>query len=201
MYSFALAISCSAPGTVYLSPACFPVRGVGRVSYQRLSATKEDAREDFEYYAAKDDKSEEAYVFVVHAIVSKTRRESRGGSPGESIPSQTGEMGDLGVSLFLFLSSSLDLPRRASWSRANLRFARRCWGVCACMEETSSLHPRLANYTHEYCFALWINTCERRSQRDRGGWKGFRAVGGFWFRDSTRLGSERTLCICACATD
>lgn len=62
------------------------------------------------------------------------RRGGRGGGFFSfiDIPSQTGEMGDLGTSLFFFLSSSLDLPRRASWSRANLRFARRCWGVCAC---------------------------------------------------------------------
>jgi hypothetical protein len=43
-------------------------------------------------------------------------------------------MGDLGVSLARFLSWSSDLPRRASCSFWNLRFARRCWGVCACRD-------------------------------------------------------------------
>lgn len=49
------------------------------------------------------------------------------------IPSQIGEMGALAVSfLVIFLISSVDLPIFASCSLANLRFARRCWGVCAC---------------------------------------------------------------------
>lgn len=40
-----------------------------------------------------------------------------------------GEMGDLGVSFVRFLSWSVDLPMRASWSFANLAFARRWVGV------------------------------------------------------------------------
>lgn len=51
---------------------------------------------------------------------------------GVAILSQMGEMGDLETTLTRFLIWSSDLPRRASWSLTNLRFARRCCGVCAC---------------------------------------------------------------------
>lgn len=61
-------------------------------------------------------------------------------------------MGDLGVSLVRFLISSLDLPRRASCSLTNLRFARRCWGVCACNRsiELISSQPACLFYTHKH---------------------------------------------------
>lgn len=67
------------------------------------------------------------------------------------IPSHKGEMGDLGVSLWRFLISSLDLPRRASCSLTNLRFARRCWGVCACNRSTEvvSSQPASSLHTHQ----------------------------------------------------
>lgn len=47
------------------------------------------------------------------------------------LPSQNMEIGDLGAFSTRFLIWSSDLPRRASWSFWNLRFARLCWGVCA----------------------------------------------------------------------
>lgn len=65
----------------------------------------------------------------------KSREVERGDREGGArrIPSQMGEMGAFAVSfLVIFLISSVDLPILASCSLANLRFARRCWGVCAC---------------------------------------------------------------------
>lgn len=51
----------------------------------------------------------------------------------QSLPSQKGEMGDFCTILTprCWMSAS-DLPRRDSWSFANLAFRRRCSGVCAC---------------------------------------------------------------------
>lgn len=60
-------------------------------------------------------------------------------------------MGAFAVSfLVIFLISSVDLPILASCSLANLRFARRCWGVCACA-------PRSA----------WVVVVEWRNARTR----------------------------------
>ena len=52
---------------------------------------------------------------------------------GKYLLSQMGEMGDFCAFSTFFLIWSSDLPRRASWSLTNLRFARRCCGVCACL--------------------------------------------------------------------
>lgn len=48
---------------------------------------------------------------------------------GGNSPIHIGEIGDLGVSFVRFLSWSVDLPMRASWSFANFAFARRWVGV------------------------------------------------------------------------
>lgn len=73
------------------------------------------------------------------------------GERARRIPSQMGEMGAFAVSfLVIFLISSVDLPILASCSLANLRFARRCWGVCACA-------PRSA----------WVVVVEWRNARTR----------------------------------
>lgn len=70
-------------------------------------------------------------VFVLDeepcATGGKREREKKGDSP-----IQTGEMGDLGVSLARFLIWSSDLPMRASCSLANFAFRRRCSRVWAC---------------------------------------------------------------------
>lgn len=49
----------------------------------------------------------------------------------KNVPSQTGEIGDLGASFARFLIWSSDFPRRASCSLTNFAFARLCWGVWA----------------------------------------------------------------------
>lgn len=69
-------------------------------------------------------------------------------------------MGALAVSfLAIFLISSVDLPIFASCSLANLRFARRCWGVCACCAGSAR--------------AVVTVVVERRNARTRG-------TGGAW---------------------
>lgn len=75
-----------------------------------------------------------------HVLVIKGRK--GGGRAFRRIPSQMGEIGVLAVSfLASFLTSSSDLPILASFCLANLRFARRCWGVCACTEGSPWLAP------------------------------------------------------------
>lgn len=89
--------------------------------------------------------------FVVRDILSKMLAQSTGFQ--FSIPSQKGEMGDFWATFVFFLSSSLDLPRRVSWSLANFAFARRCWGVWACT---------VLGQLTMYC-AAWYRRCSRRS--------------------------------------
>lgn len=94
---------------------------------QERRSPQENARDDFEDEAAEDDEGEEDCGFASQPLLPSSRR------PGnQDILSQIGEMGDLVATLTRFLSWSSDLPRRASWSLANLRLARRCCGVCAC---------------------------------------------------------------------
>lgn len=59
VFSFTLCLSLT-----HVSFGCFPSPWYrsGRVCDRCLSATEEDAREDFEYDAAEDDESEEAYA-------------------------------------------------------------------------------------------------------------------------------------------
>lgn len=64
-----------------------------------------------------------------------------------AVQSQTFEMGNLKDCLVFFFRSSLDLPRRASWSLMNFALARRCWGVWACAEQNGSDYVSFAGTT------------------------------------------------------
>ena len=105
----------------------------------RLS--EEDARDDLEHEAAEDDEGEDTYKYDKVNTFSPAQPAWPTASPFMPkiarmsacyLPSQKGEMGDLGASLVRFLISLSDLPRRASWSLVNLAFRRLCSSVCAC---------------------------------------------------------------------
>jgi len=91
------------------------------------SSTEEEAGEDLDEEAAEDDESQDNYDRRSQFSIFQRSRELL------FLLSQTGEMGDFATSFVRFLSWSSDLPMRASLSLANLRFARRCCGVWACV--------------------------------------------------------------------
>jgi len=125
---------CPDGGNIYFClsfPAFTVTAGYFLISIFVGLLTEEEARENLNHNATEDDKPEQNYRHAIQLAYKPVYSFAR-----YVLLNHIGEMGGLGASLTRFLIWSSDFPRRASCSLANLRFARRCCGVCACIVAT-----------------------------------------------------------------